>query len=397
MLTKNTPNGWVSHTLADVLTKIVGGGTPSKKEPDYWGGKIPWASVKDFTSAILGETKDYITPEGLKHSSSNLIDAGTIIIPTRMGLGRVAICDKDIAINQDLKALYHNELIERDYLYHWLISKASEIESLGTGSTVLGIKLDTLKKIPIKLPSRKSEQKKVADILSTVDKKINLIDEEIIHTKKLKKGLMQKLFSEGINNVEGWVKGTIGDYITFSGGAQPPRSEFINEYKNGYIRLIQIRDYKSDKYLTYIPKDKARKFCSKKDVMIGRYGPPIFQILRGIEGAYNVALLKAIPSQKLNREYMYHFLQQDCLLSYIESFSQRTSGQTGIEMDRLKEYPLYLPTMEAQIEIVEILDNVDMKIELLTKQKVASMKLKKGLMQKLLTGEWRVNSDSSMK
>lgn len=73
-----------------------------------------------------------------------------------------------------------------------------------------------------------------------------------------------------------WDNYTIGDIVKFEGGAQPPRSEFISYPKEGYIRLIQIRDYKTNEYLTFIPLKKARKFCTEDDVMIGRYGPPVF-------------------------------------------------------------------------------------------------------------------------
>lgn len=83
-----------------------------------------------------------------------------------------------------------------------------------------------------------------------------------------------------------WSDFSIGEIVKFVGGAQPPLSDFIDHPEEGYIRLIQIRDYKTDAYKTYIPLEKAKKFCNDDDVMIGRYGPPIFQILRGIEGAY---------------------------------------------------------------------------------------------------------------
>jgi type I restriction enzyme, S subunit len=87
-----------------------------------------------------------------------------------------------------------------------------------------------------------------------------------------------------------WKYPQMGEVCNFIGGSQPPKSEFIFEPKNGYIRLLQIRDYKSDKNTTYIPQEKARRFCSKDDIMIGRYGPPLFQILRGLEGAYRIHL-----------------------------------------------------------------------------------------------------------
>ena len=164
---------------------------------------------------------------------------------------------------------------------------------------------------------------------------------------------------------DGWEDNTIGELINFSGGSQPPKNTFSFEPLDGYIRLIQIRDYKTDKYATYVPENLAKKFCNSEDIMIGRYGPPIFQILRGINGAYNVALIKATPNKKLMREYMYYFLSQDCLQEFITGLSQRTSGQTGIEMDQLKSYPLPLPPLSEQFKIVEMLGVWDESIDLL--------------------------------
>src|SRR5690606_21036854 len=93
----------------------------------------------------------------------------------------------------------------------------------------------------------------------------------------------------------------VEDICDFVGGSQPEKSEFIYEAKPGYIRLIQTRDYKTDAFLTYIPENSTRKFCDEHDVMIGRYGPPIFQICRGLKGAYNVALMKAKPKKGIDK------------------------------------------------------------------------------------------------
>jgi type I restriction enzyme S subunit len=145
------------------------------------------------------------------------------------------------------------------------------------------------------------------------------------------------------------------------GGSQPPKTDFIYQDKPEYIRLIQIQDYKSDKRKTYIPKSKAKRFCSKEDIMIGRYGPPIFQILRGLDGAYNVALMKASPKDDkvLDREYLYYFLQNKSLLDYIISNSERTAGQDGVRKELLDEYPIPLPPLEEQKRIVAIAQKAD--------------------------------------
>jgi type I restriction enzyme, S subunit len=183
-----------------------------------------------------------------------------------------------------------------------------------------------------------------------------------------------------------WKLRQVSDVIEFSGGAQPPKDTFVNEPKEGYIRLIQIRDYKTDKYKTYIPKELAKKVCCSSDIMIGRYGPPIFQILRGLEGAYNVALIKAIPDEKiLNKEYARKFLSTERLFNLIDRLSQRTSGQTGIDMDALNNYLIPLPPLKEQEKIAEVLSTLDSQIDDTDKLIEKTKELKKGLMQRLLT------------
>ena len=104
--------------------------------------------------------------------------------------------------------------------------------------------------------------------------------------------------------------------------------------------------------------------------MIGRYGPPIFQILKGIEGSFNVALMKATAKMG-NREFVRQFLKQDCLLEYLEGLSKRTAGQDGIQMDKLKAYPFPYPPMELQEQFAAFVEQTD-KSKLCGKMEVAA-------------------------
>ncbi|QEK52476.1 restriction endonuclease subunit S [Pedobacter aquae] len=181
------------------------------------------------------------------------------------------------------------------------------------------------------------------------------------------------------------------DLVKFSGGSQPPLSSFAYEAQEGYVRLIQTRDYRTEKYKTFIKKEYANKTCLADDIIIGRYGPPIFQIFKGIEGAYNVALVKAIPNEKkLLKDYCFYFLSRPELRFYLEGLSQRSGGQTGIEMDCLKKYPFPLPPRQEQKKIAEILSTWDLAIEK-TQKLIKEIKLRnKGLAQRLLTGKKRL-------
>jgi type I restriction enzyme S subunit len=157
---------------------------------------------------------------------------------------------------------------------------------------------------------------------------------------------------------------TIRDVCDFIGGSQPPKTNFSDTLNDGYIRFVQTRDFKTDNFITYIPKHLTTKFFTKKDIMIGRYGPPIFQIFRGMEGAYNVALLKAKPKKNILNDYLYYFLIQKNIFKYVDKLSPRTGGQTGVDLVSLYKYPINLPSISVQQKIAKVLSDLDAKIEI---------------------------------
>ncbi|NCD10181.1 MAG: restriction endonuclease subunit S, partial [Negativicutes bacterium] len=181
---------WQTKKLGDVLEKIEGGGTPSKEKKEFWNGSIPWASVKDLTSFNPKETQDYITDEGLKNSSSRLVKAGTLITPTRMALGFTVRFDVDVAINQDLKALYPIDDVSTEYIQYWFEAYRKSIERLGTGSTVAGIQIGELRALKIQVPE-KPEQERIVGVLEVWDEYIEKLEQKIALKEQLKKGLMQ--------------------------------------------------------------------------------------------------------------------------------------------------------------------------------------------------------------
>ncbi len=187
-----------------------------------------------------------------------------------------------------------------------------------------------------------------------------------------------------------WEVVELGDVSKYEGGSQPYLSYFSNRCLDGYIRLIQIRDYKTDKYAVYIPSNLARKTCNEKDIMIGRYGPPIFQILRGLNGAYNVALIKAIPNGKIDHSYFYYSLKREDLFQLIELLSRRSSGQTGVDLVGLKAFKIGLPMLSEQINIATALSDIDALITALDKKITKKQQIKQGAMQQLLTGKKRL-------
>ena len=251
------------------------------------------------------------------------------------------------------------EVIDSEY-FPFFISSNYFMDAairISVGSLSPTVNWKTLKELEFNIPSL-DEQRKNARMLAAINETKEAYQELLLQTDNLVKSQFIEMFGDPFENPKGYVKKTIGDVCDFQGGSQPPRKEFVFKPQEGYVRLIQIRDYKTDDYITYAPEKMCRRFCDADDIMIGRYGPPIFQILQGIEGAYNVALMKAIP-HGINKEFMRAYLKRDELLHHLELFSTRTAGQSGIEMSELRGYPCLVPPEEEQLQYVEFVKQSD--------------------------------------
>ncbi|EBG8060661.1 restriction endonuclease subunit S [Salmonella enterica subsp. enterica] len=143
------------------------------------------------------------------------------------------------------------------------------------------------------------------------------------------------------------------------GGTQPPKDEFVYEKKDGYIRLLQIQDFKREDKTVYIKDRHTLKKCNDDDILIGRYGASIGKILSGLSGAYNVALVKAIPDlKKINKRFLWHFLNSVVFQEFIKNVSTR-AAQAGFNKDDLAKLKIYLPSLNEQVKIASVLDVSD--------------------------------------
>ncbi len=151
------------------------------------------------------------------------------------------------------------------------------------------------------------------------------------------------------------------DVCDFQGGSQPPKSLWSKDFHDGYVRMLQIRDFtqKNESHVEYLKDLKTLKKCKDDDILIGRYGASIGKILTGLSGAYNVAIVKTIPNEKkLYRRYLYYILTGKQFQNFISSIGSR-AAQAGFNKTDLKEFQILLPSLEDQKRIVKILDVAD--------------------------------------
>ncbi len=139
-----------------------------------------------------------------------------------------------------------------------------------------------------------------------------------------------------------------------SGGSQPPKSQFVDNPKSGYIRLYQIRDYGSNPMPVYIPMEKANKMTKEGDIILARYGASLGKVFWAKDGAYNVAMAKVIPlfeSELVNKQYLFLFYQSSIYQYLVKDHSR--SAQAGFNKDDLTDLFFPLPPLQEQYRIVE--------------------------------------------
>ena len=139
-----------------------------------------------------------------------------------------------------------------------------------------------------------------------------------------------------------------------SGGSQPPKSHFIDHYREGYIRLYQIRDYGSNPVPVYVPINEISKTTRKGDILLARYGGSLGKVFWAEEGAYNVAMAKVIPlykSELIHKEYIFLYYCSNIYQSTILDHSR--SAQAGFNKDDLADMLFPLPPYSEQVRIVE--------------------------------------------
>jgi hypothetical protein len=184
METKNTLTngclkiGWKTVKLGDFID-LVGGGTPDKKNLDYWNGNIKWASVKDVKNKFLYKTQDSITELGLKNSSSQLAREGELILVTRISPGKCVIAKDDIAINQDLKVVKIKADVSTNFIYYFFTAKENEFIKRSSGTTVKGIRLEEIRVIEIDLPPLPEQRA----IVSKIEQLFSELDNGIANLK----------------------------------------------------------------------------------------------------------------------------------------------------------------------------------------------------------------------
>lgn len=406
--------------LGEVLASIIGGGTPSRKNEEFYKGDIPWVTVKDLIQLRIDKAQEYITEEAVINSASNVIPKGTVIVATRMALGKAVMNSVDVAINQDLKALIPDkDKMDPEFLLHTMIGNANAIQSMGSGTTVKGIRLEQLKSLPVFIPTL-TEQRKIADILNTIDNAISKTEDIIQQTEKVKKGLMQQLLTKGIGHTrfkqteigeipEEWEVKNLDDYkqnandvLRTGPFGSSLKSEHFQSQGIPVINIFNLGDAVFDtSELFYVSKDKALSLSSyvvkENDILFSRVADigrsvVVPSFANGWVMSSNLMRIR-VDTSKIVPQFLYYQIINGPFVRKQLTAITNNAGRPTVNSKVLMDLGFPTPPIAEQKKVVDILESVNLKI-VQEKSKLMQLKnLRKGLMQVLLTGKVRVKVD----
>lgn len=376
---------------------FLGGGTPSTTKKEYWQGVIPWISSSDLVEERIFKVniQKYITYEALENSATKLIPKGSILIVSRVGVGKIAITTREICTSQDFINIVPFKDMNTIYLAYNIKTKLYILLNLNQGTSIKGITKKDLQEVIINFPNLQ-EQEKIADFLSNVDKKISITEEKLELFNEYKKGMMQKIFSQELrfknengNDYPEWEEKILNEYIKFGKAGGTPKTTEKKFYENGKINFLNISDmtlqgkyiYTTEKYITEEGlKNSSTWLVPKNSLIYSMYASVGFVSINKIELSTSQAMYSIIPSNNILLEYLYYFLNY--LRNFINKFIEKgTQGNLSAEI--IKNFIIKLPILEEQQKIADFLSAIDTKIEKISDELEELKEFKKGLLQQM--------------
>jgi type I restriction enzyme S subunit len=203
---------WRSARLEDVA-QVLGGGTPSRTEDRYFGGGIAWATPTDITALdklYIDATRETVSEEGLRNSSTKLMPAGAVLLTSRATIGFTAVSTVPICTNQGFINFICGPDLRPEYLAYWLRTQKAKMIQHAGGTTFKEIARGTIRKFEIPVPPL-DEQRRIVDLLSRAEGIVRLRREAEKKAAELIPALFLDMFGDPATNPKGWDLIRIGE------------------------------------------------------------------------------------------------------------------------------------------------------------------------------------------
>jgi len=384
------------------IAKITSGGTPDRTKSAYWNGSIPWVKTAQIQNGVIADDDidEWITQDGLKNSSAKIIPKGTILMAmygqgkTR---GQVAILGLDATINQACAAIHLKPGTSRDYVYQQLLYRYESIRALSNTGSQENLNAGLIREIAFPLPDE-ADQIVIAKLLTEWDAAIEKTGQLIAAKERSQKGLMRRLLrndSAPLRRLSNFV-----DRVTRKNTAWNNHPLTISG-KDGLVSQSQYFDKRiaaeTTEHYTLL---KRGEFAYNKSYSAGYPYGAIKRLDAHNEGIVSslylcFALKKDAP---LLSDYLAYYCEAGSFNHQIHRYAQegaRNHGLLNVATSDFFAMTLPLPSLEQQARVVNILNSSAQELALLRNSLRYLREQKRGLMQKLLTGQWRIKPSPS--
>jgi type I restriction enzyme, S subunit len=352
------PYGWRRVRLGDVCDIVARQVDP--KLPQY--GSLPHVNGENILSGICRLAYLNTASEESMISGKYLFEAGDVLYSKlRPYLRKAVVAEVDGVCSADMYPIKVNHTVLDPHFAAWLLVSdefTNYADSESRRARMPKLNREQLFAFSAPLPPL-NEQKRIVirinESMGAAERARTAAEAQLKAAKDLPAAYLRAVFNSPESQT--WEKKRLGDVCEFVGGMQPPAHTFKRQPQSDYIRLVQIQDFRRDDVAVYIPADEAKRSFDVTDVMIGRYGPPVFQILRGLSGAYNVALMKTVPKVGLLKDFLYYLLQEHSIQSAVIGQSERSAGQSGVQKEFLENFNVRIASIEEQARIAASLKN----------------------------------------
>ena len=357
---------WEEKLLGEIAD-IVGGGTPSTTNEEYWNGDIQWFTPSEIKANYVSRSERTITKLGLTKSSAKLLPIGTILITTRATIGEVAIANEECSTNQGFQSLVAKEGVNNIFVANWTKQNKKELIKRAKGSTFAEISKSEIEKISILLPVT-SEQNKIAHFLSLLDERIATQNKIIEDLKILKSTISKRLLLN-----DSWERFQIADIASLGRGR--------------VISSVEISKQRNPKYPVYSSQTSSDGIMGYLDTydFDGEYvtwttdganaGTVFYR-----NGKFNCT--NVCGTLKINSNHNPYFVAL-CLNLIARKYVFTNLANPKLMNNVMATIEVYLPDVKIQDSISRILSSIDMKYKIENEIAVKYMKMKKYLLSNL--------------
>jgi len=389
-------NDWKKVKLSELGT-IVGGGTPSTKKEEYYGGDIPWITPKDlanFGERYIEHGNRNITLEGLENSSAKILPAGSILFSSRAPIGYIAIAANNVSTNQGFKSIIPNSDVDSLFLYYLLKFNKDKIENMGSGTTFKEVSASIMKSIEVFIPTEIVEQRKISAILGAIDDKIENNKKINHHLEQMAQAIFKSWFVDfepfGGKMPNDWTIGKLSDVLKLIKNGINDK----DKQKLPYVP-IDILPMHSLSLNSYKSNDEAKSSLitfKKNDILLGAMRVYFHRVcISPFTGITRSTCFVLRPFNKIYLEYCLLTCNLKSSIEYAQSTSKGSTMPYAVWENGLAELKIPIPTEKVIKNFSKIVSPLIKTLQDSIYEIENLQNLRDTLLPKLLSGEISVN------